>query len=143
MSFLFSIATFFALFGVQAVQAETPSAITVIEAPAITGSVPLGAERIPMLQLTFKASCSAPVTIRTLTVHHTGLGSVSNLAKMYAVDGTTRLSRGVVLSSKNATRLLYLHADVTASKRRTIALTVEETSDIETHSVIANTSAAQ
>jgi hypothetical protein len=47
------------------------------------------------------------------------------------------------LSSKNATRLLYLHADVTASKRRTIALTVEETSDIETHSVIANTSAAQ
>lgn len=56
-------------------------------------SVALGATRVPLLSVTLSASCEADVRVSEIELHHTGLGSASDLEGVYFSDDVRRLSR--------------------------------------------------
>lgn len=108
-----------------------PAATLTVSQSAVTNtSIPLGAHRIAMATLTLKASCDGPVTVRTITVHHAGLGKLSDIEKIYLMDDTTRISRGAVLQSKTQSALLRptgLVLKACASRTLTIAMDLSAT----------------
>jgi hypothetical protein len=67
-----------------------------VSGPSTQLSIPQGAQRIPVLSLHLSATCAGPVSISSITVHHAGLGSASDILRLYIMDGTSRLTRGSV-----------------------------------------------
>jgi len=63
-------------------------------------SVPMGAQRVPMLLLQLSASCTGEVTLKSITLEHGGMGDRSDLRSLYILDGNRRLTRGRFFSSK-------------------------------------------
>lgn len=61
---------------------------------ASPASVPIGAQRVPMLSLSLQASCAGDAALQSLTLHHGGMGSTADMTAVYAVMGTKRLTRG-------------------------------------------------
>lgn len=58
-----------------------------------TGSVPRGAQRVPMLRLRLTASCEHDVTLGSLTIQHRGLGRATDIERVYAVSEGVRITR--------------------------------------------------
>ena len=78
--------------------------VTILPLPAAS-AIPQGAQRVAVLNLRLQASCTAPVTISSLSITHSGLGAASDILRIYAFDGTIRRSRSVSVSSKDAMTL--------------------------------------
>jgi len=82
-------------------------ALTVqVTQPAVSGSIPLGAQRVPMLTVALKAACTSDVTLRSIRVSHSGLGSTTDIERVYAVDANRRVSRAAGLTRNPAEALL-------------------------------------
>src|SRR3989344_4591837 len=86
--------------------AVTIGTLTVTTTQLSSGSMPIGAQRLPMLQVTLQASCDAAATVRTITVYHEGLGAVSDISRVYALEGATRVTRAAVLQRNAQTATL-------------------------------------
>ncbi|MDD4628533.1 MAG: hypothetical protein PHE68_04040 [Candidatus Peribacteraceae bacterium] len=86
---------------VPSVTAQGEAALTV-QVQGITGgsSVPPGSQRVPMLNLSFTASCKAAVTVHAVTVRHRGMGAIRDLFSVYAESDGRRVARGRVFSSR-------------------------------------------
>lgn len=80
--------------------AASDAQLTVTTSPIATGSVPLGAQRIPMLSATMKASCDQNVHVRSITVAHAGLGASADISRVYAMEGNRRISRAAFIDSR-------------------------------------------
>ncbi|MDD5623428.1 MAG: hypothetical protein PHI23_01820 [Candidatus Peribacteraceae bacterium] len=66
-----------------------------------SGSVPPGAQRVPMLLLTLSASCGEEIPVTGLTLRHRGMGETSDLEAVYVMRGGQRLTRGRTFSSRD------------------------------------------
>lgn len=77
------------------------SVLTVRQTPIVHGSVPLGAQRVEMLRLKLTASCGADVPVFALTFTHDGAGEASDLARVYALEDQTRITRSAVPGSRD------------------------------------------
>lgn len=68
--------------------------LSVSQRPINAGSVPIGAQRVPFLAVTFESGCDSDSTVSELTVTHDGLGDSDDVERVYATDGGRRLTRG-------------------------------------------------
>ena len=75
------------------------SELTVEVTPALSQTVPLGAQRVPMLTVSIKNDCSAAVTVRSLQVMHGGRGDSADLSRVYVFKEGNRISRSTSFSS--------------------------------------------
>ncbi len=75
----------------------TPTITATVTVPP-AASVPQGAQRVGMLNVSLKASCAADITISSFIVSHSGLGDVHDLSRLYVFNGLQRVSRGAVPS---------------------------------------------
>lgn len=66
-----------------------------------SASVPLGAQRVEMLQVTLTASCAGSAKIDTIHVIHGGMGLAEDLQRLYVLMNRRRISRTSTLSEKN------------------------------------------
>ena len=91
------------------------------------GSVPVGATRVPMQQLTFAQPCGKDTHVRTIVIHHSGLGSIADIANVYALDGTTRITRGSTFNAHTSSATLRFNPplSIAACSKRTITIAMD------------------
>jgi hypothetical protein len=83
--------------------------LTVRSVPSSAGiTAPRGAQRIPMLTLELEASCGSPVQMRSIKLHHEGLGSASDLSAVYAFLDGKRVTRAVTFAGRTPETTLRL-----------------------------------
>lgn len=100
--------------------------LTVTTSPVDGGTVPPGAQRVPMLKLTLEASCEADVSVDAVHVQRKGLGNSADIDFVYLMEGSLRISAPLQIGSKHgnvslavrnftvpacATREIVLYAD--------------------------------
>jgi len=126
-SFLTAIAL--SLIPVQLLAASAQ--VMVVQTPSAIGSVPQGAQRVAFLQLEISASCAAPATVREITLLHEGLGSMSNIERVYLTDGRRRLTRGRTIDESDSTvRLKFIPVlKLAACASRTLFVAADFASD--------------
>lgn len=89
--------------------AASGHALTVnVTQPAQNVSIPLGAQRVPMLSVQLQASCDAAVTVRSIVVTHKGLGSIADLERAYVLEGGRRVSRAASFTNNRGQAVLRL-----------------------------------
>lgn len=101
---------------------EVTPLLTVQELSRPGGSVPLGAQRVPLLTLQMTASCAGSVRVASLTLEHRGLGKPQDIAGLYAFQKVRR-SRSVAPSGKKGIATLHLRA-VTVPACATMSLDI-------------------
>lgn len=69
-------------------------------------SVPHGAQRVGLIQLKLEAGCDEDAVIREVIIKHAGLGSSSDIERVYLADGNRRISSSESFSSYNHTAVL-------------------------------------
>lgn len=77
------------------------ASLDITTAPATVGSIPRGASRVAMLDITLEASCDADVQVRELAVRHEGLGAASDIERVYLTKGIRRISRAASFSAND------------------------------------------
>lgn len=131
MKYILTLIALLFLFQVQETNAAELPGLSVTHISASAGSIPLGAQRIPMLHLNMKQSCDRDVHIRTITIHHTGMGDTSDILKIYALEKDTRLTRGTTVQKNTASAVLRFHPPLTvpACTSRMISIAMDLASD--------------
>lgn len=73
----------------------TTGSVLTVEQTLISslGSVPMGAQRVPMVEVRLTAPCSDEAIVHAVTLRHEGLGDASDLESVYAMSGLRRVSR--------------------------------------------------
>lgn len=64
-------------------------------------SLPPGAHRVPMLELSLEASCDADISIRSLQLRRRGMGDATDIAGVYLMDGTERITNSRTITSRD------------------------------------------
>lgn len=106
-----------------------------VEQPAATQSIPRGAQRVPMATVTLEAGCAGDVTVRGIRVTHTGLGSASDIERVYATEGNRRVSRAAALPRNPAKATLRLGSLVVpACKTRVLSVMADYSRDADPQS---------
>jgi hypothetical protein len=107
-----------------------PDSLSVQVSVPAGGSVPKGAQRVPLLVLSMEASCEEDVTIEELVVRHGGLGDENDLTNVYVTDGTRRLSRAVSFSGADKiARLRIGSLTIEKCEKKTVIVVVDFSSD--------------
>ncbi|MBU0766349.1 hypothetical protein KKF55_01000 [Patescibacteria group bacterium] len=115
-------------------QIEQPGSLTINVTPVVGGSLPPGAQRVPMLDITFTASCDADVSVRELTIQRKGMGDYRDIRAVYAMDGLRRISRAHELQRRDGIVTIRLGSFM-VSACRTEAITIM--ADFESNANIA------
>lgn len=92
----------------SAANAEVTPLLIVQELSRPGGSVPLGAQRVPMLTLRLTASCAKDVHVVSLAVQHRGMGNPGDISSLYALFKGVRRSRGVAPNGQNGVAAIKL-----------------------------------
>ncbi len=98
--------------------------LTAKQVPFQLQSIPQGAQRVSMLTIELQASCDADVTIEQISLRHAGLGSASDLPRVYVIENGRRLSNAQSFSGRNRTATLRprgVMIEACASRTLTIA----------------------
>lgn len=99
---LFFVAAALLLSVVIKADAKAQPTLTVTDiSPTGSISLPQGGQRITMQTLSFAASCDRPIAVRNIAVHHQGPGDTSDIAGVYVMRETERLSKSIVFASRN------------------------------------------
>ncbi len=106
-------------------------ALSVQIAESSAASVPPGAQRVEMLALQLSASCSEDVSVHSVTLTHRGLGSIRDIAAVYAMSDGVRISRARALSSRDGTVMLTFRPAflVSACGMRDLSIMADFSSD--------------
>ncbi len=99
MKRLFLGCAFVSLLSLPAFTFAQSGELTVQATAALSQTVPLGAQRVPMLTLSLKNDCSAAATVRSLQVKHGGRGDSADLSRVYVFQEGKRISRSTSFSS--------------------------------------------
>lgn len=93
MKTFFSILTavFLSGAGVGTAVGQSELEVHVLARPSV--SVPIGAQRVQLLNVRLTASCAKDVVLHSLTFHHRGLGNPSDISRVYAMVGNVRKTR--------------------------------------------------
>lgn len=91
-----------------AANTEVMPLLTVQELSRPGGSVPLGAQRVPMLTLRMTASCATDVHVVSFVVQHRGMGNSGDISSLYALFKGVRRSRGAAPGGKNGIAIIKL-----------------------------------
>lgn len=84
-------------------------------------SIALGSSRVPMLTLTFAASCAADVSVYSIDLKRKGLGDRQDIESVYAVSGSRRVSNASGISTRDGSFQLRLRRfTVPACEERTL-----------------------
>ena len=84
-------------------------------------SIARGSTHVPMLSLTFAASCDADVSVNSIDLRHVGLGSQQDIDAVYAVSGSQRISNASSISTRDGQFQLRLRRFVIpACEERTL-----------------------
>src|SRR3989338_3336110 len=87
--------------------ALTPLPLQVnVEQSASAGTLPKGAQRVDMMRVRFSAPCDQDIVVRSLKVHHRGLGAIEDIDRVYAMDGLRRVSRAARIRRSDETATL-------------------------------------
>lgn len=96
------------LCGLGSAQATLSTLNVVVETPAM-GSVARGAQRVPVANITLAVPCSSQaVQVTSMTMQRSGLGLSSDIARVYVLSGTSRVTRAYPLPSKDEPLVLAL-----------------------------------
>jgi len=111
--------------------ATSGHALTVnVTQPAQSVSIPLGAQRVPMLTVELKASCEAAVTVRTIKLTHAGLGTATDIERAYAMDGSKRISRAASFTKNPAQAVLrFGNMKIAACASKTLTIMADYAAD--------------
>ncbi len=124
MHLLFALAI---LFAPTAVFAESLQATSV---PASLSSIPQGAQRVTMLTIQLEAPCGTDVTIEQIALRHTGLGSASDLPRVYIMENSKRVSNAQSFSGRSRTATLRPRGvTIKACSKRTLTVAADFASD--------------
>ncbi len=88
------------------VSAQSSALVVRAKTVAAQGSVAIGAQRVPMLHLEMAAPCGTKTSLRSITVHHAGLGNPSDIAAVYAMQGNRRVTRSATVNAKSQEAIL-------------------------------------
>lgn len=99
---------------------------------AAAGSVPKGAQGVPLLIATLSNGCENAATVKTVTLRHRGLGDADDLTGVYAVEPgkqkmSTRVSSAASFSGRDNTAVLRLRGfrlEPCASRTLTFAVDI-------------------
>lgn len=83
--------------------------LTLSAAGVSPGSVPLGASRVEMLTITFRASCDADIRVDSVRLRHEGLGDGADIERVYLTESARRISRAQSFSGDDATAQVRLN----------------------------------
>lgn len=112
-----------------AVEAQSSVRITA-QSLLVDGSIPPGAQRVPMLRVTIENSCEGSATIFGLELRRRGLGDRRDISAVHAVSEGSRISRSRPISRRNnqvsiplrqysvpacKTNVIYIYADFSRS----------------------------
>ncbi len=135
------------LLGTGTAHAAVPSLTVHASFPAI-GTIAKGAQRIPMMTLKLQASCAAPVTLDTMTLHHQGMGATTDISGVYVSQKMRRITRSATFTAREksailrfrgftiapcATETLTVHADISPNAASTgnHVIALETAADID------------
>ena len=114
-------------------QVEQPGDLTMTATPVVGGSVPPGTQRVPVMDLTFTASCNHDVPINEVTIRRTGMGDYRDIRTVYAMDGLRRISRAHELQRRDGyvtIRLGSFTVEACQTEEMTIYADFESDADI-------------
>lgn len=83
--------------------AASAAGLTITQQGVVSSSAPKGAQRAVFLEASLTADCDNDVTVDSVSVRHRGLGEVTDLERVYATDGETRLTHTRSLDSSQRT----------------------------------------
>ncbi len=123
------------LCGLGSAQASLASLDVQVETPAI-GSVARGAQRVPVAAITLAVPCSSEaVNVTSLTIQRTGLGTSSDIARVYLLSGLNRVTRAYPLPSKNEPLVIAVRGmDMEPCASRSLVLAVDFSAQAQTAS---------
>lgn len=102
------------------------SALHVAAEPVSSGgSIPQGAQRVPVMNLSLRAPCDEDVTISSIRVTHKGLGDESDIARVYAMRTTRRLSRSSVFDDDQEAVLRFRNWKIPACMTQQITIVAD------------------
>ncbi len=116
----------------QGAVSQGPAELSVVVTPVQKRSIPRGATRVAMLQLTFTASCAEPVTVHSLTVQHIGLGLWSDFAGIYALQNARRVSGVTQLSGEGDAVLRFRGVVIPACGTLDVVIAADIAADAQT-----------
>lgn len=104
---------------------STGSSVNVTSGSMPTGmTLPQGANNVKVAEFNFTAPSNGSITISSLTVHRSGVGSTSDISNAYIYDGANRLSSGRTFNSSTNDATFALNVQVPANQTKTLALYV-------------------
>lgn len=93
-------------------------------------SIPLGAQRVNMQTVTLSASCAADVTVSAITMTHGNLGEATDIERVYAMEGSRRISRTASFGGNKSQATLRLPSfRIAKCEQRTIRIMADFSPD--------------
>ena len=96
-------------------------------------SITRGSSRVPMISLTFAASCDADIPVHSIDLQRKGLGDKQDIEAVYAVSGSRRISNASGISSRDGSFQLRLRRfTVPACEERTLEVQADFSDEAQT-----------
>ena len=114
-----------------ALVASALTTLTVSTQQLTDGSMPRGAQRVPMLGITLQADCAADVPVEELHLVRRGLGLSSDILGIYAEENGQRVSQSTVPARDGTLTLRLEHFSVSACKSTSLLLLMDVSSMAE------------
>jgi hypothetical protein len=113
---------------------EQKTVLSVLEeGPTQTQSITKGMQRVPVVALTFSASCAGPVTLTGIALEHQGLGNHRDISRLYLLDGISRASRTAPIVSRDGSvflRLFPIELNACASKKLVVVADISADAEV-------------
>lgn len=91
-----------------------------------SATVPSNATQVVMTKFNVTASSDGDITVKNVTVTRSGIGSTSEISKVYLYDGATRLTTGkTVNSTTNEVTFSSVDVKVAAGKTKTLSVVID------------------
>lgn len=105
-------------------------ALSLIPLQAFATSIPRGAQRVQLAQFSLTTACDDGAVIDTIVVQHEGLGAISDIERVYLMQGGRRVSRTVSLAQRDGTAAIRLNGlAIPSCATRTLTIAADFSSD--------------
>lgn len=95
----------------------------------LAGSVPVGAQRVQMLQLELRSSCSASVNLSSIVLRHVGHGAVSDIDRIYGYADGSRATRTSTFRRDGVVTLYFRNFAIPQCASRTLDIVADFATD--------------
>jgi hypothetical protein len=95
----------------------------------LEGSVPVGAQRVPMLRLQMRTSCITGVNLSTIVLHHVGHGAVTDIERVYGYVDGARVTRASIFRRDGSVTLYFRNFDIPQCTSKTVDVVADFAAD--------------